>query len=966
MVRIFSLMRKELFALILLCFFSASQIQGAILPMDKSRAFFEKNEGQITNPEGVKADHVYFKAEAPGLVFWLMEDRIIFQTWKSEGDHQLFDLVEWLPQKGQIRKENIISQFQLPAPKRIFGKHASVLQPHLFERLLVKDVFPGIDWLFYFTGEGRFKHEFILAPGVSAQSVKLLIRSAQKPSIEKKGQLVIPSRFGDLVEEKPVSFHGHDTLATDFEIFSIHQTSENYFETLLGYSFDEMLLNISDTLIIDPMLSWGSFFGGNGSEVPMSMDTDPAGNLYVVGYTSSTDFPLLNPGSPAFFQGSFLSGLFDAFILKFSANGVLLWSSYFGTASVDYFYSVVCDASANVFIGGSTQSASFPLLNPSGGAFFQASSNGATEGVILKINQQGELVWSTYAGGNQWDEVVGIELDPFGNLLATGYSQSLNFPLSAPFQASRSGLSDAFAMKFTNSGSLLWSTYYGGSNNDRGNAICSDQAGNVYLTGYAASNNLSISNGFQSTYGGGFEDAFVVCFSSSGNLVWSTYLGGSNRDEGNSIRCDFSGAVYIQGRTLSTNFPIQNAFQSSFGGTEDAFLTKFSPSGALLWSTYLGGNGIENNIPSFDNLEVDSCNRVYVSFETTSSNITRISLPCSYNDNSLGGTRDQFLMRFSSTGTPDWATYAGGSANDSRSPLALDGNGALYLAGDMFGGPYNPASYPLLSPVGGAYFDNSFNGGTGDFFISKFKPAPGQTNLTVVPASDCSCIGQATLTVTNCGNPPFSFIWSNGFTQNSPSLNNSSISGLCPGNYFVLVRGLCYVADSIPFTVSSGAGILPDAQIASPPVLPCSGSPVTLNASSSTPGVLYSWTGPGIVTGGNSSQPDVNRPGLYTLTVTNPLNGCSQSFSVTLTLETVVPAFNIQTDICQGSTTFTLPTVSTNGISGIWSPPDLQTTVTGLFNYTFTPLTGQCAQSVQFQNRVLPPPTASPIIEFFR
>ncbi len=205
------------------------------------------------------------------------------------------------------------------------------------------------------------------------------------------------------------------------------------------------------------------------------------------------------------------------------------------------------------------------------------------------------LSYSTYLGGSRSDFGTGIAVDSSGNAYVTGYTFSLDFPTENPSQV-YAGSSDAFVTKLNPSGSaLVYSTYLGGRGDDLGAAVAVDSSGNAYLTGATDSLDFPTQNAFQSTNAGG-TDAFVSKLDPSGALSYSTYLGGSFTDVGQGIAVDGSGSAYVAGSTISVDFPTQNALQSANGGGYDAFITKLSPSGtALVYSTYLGGSADENN-----------------------------------------------------------------------------------------------------------------------------------------------------------------------------------------------------------------------------------------------------------------------------------------------------------------------------------------------------------------------------------
>jgi hypothetical protein len=226
---------------------------------------------------------------------------------------------------------------------------------------------------------------------------------------------------------------------------------------------------------------------------------------------------------------------------------------------------------------------------------FELAKYDATKPVVIDP----VLVYSTFLGGSvQADSGAGIAVDGAGNAYVTGYTQSTNFPTANPLQASNATTSiffygNAFVTKINAAGSVLvYSTYLGGSGDDHGYSIAVDTGGKAYVTGFTLSRNFPIAHALQASNGGSY-DAFVTKINGAGSaLVYSTYLGGNGVDSGNGIVVDGSGSAYVTGATSSTNFPTGSALQASNGGGNDAFVTKINGAGsALVYSTYLGGNG---------------------------------------------------------------------------------------------------------------------------------------------------------------------------------------------------------------------------------------------------------------------------------------------------------------------------------------------------------------------------------------
>jgi hypothetical protein len=334
------------------------------------------------------------------------------------------------------------------------------------------------------------------------------------------------------------------------------------------------------------------------------------------------------------------------------------------------------------------------------------------------------LVYSTYLGGSGNDYAGGIVLDSSGNGYITGSTSSTNFPTASAFDTTLSGTTDVFVTKLNAAGTaFLYSTYLGGTGVDGGGSIVVDSSGNAYLIGSTNSTNFPVVSAFQSSYGGprnsGFNDAFVAKLNPAGSaLVFSTYLGGSETDDGGGIALGPSNTVYVTGKTHSSNFPVANAFQPLKGGvTADAFVTKFSAAGnTLVYSTYLGGaNPVGTDWgDSGYGIAVDSSGSAYVTGETFSTNFPTVN-PL---QSTRRGASDAFVTKFSPAGnTLTYSTYLGGTYSDF---FGLSSDGGYDIAIDASGNAYVTGStYSFDFPTANAY--QSFNAssfGADDAFIS--------------------------------------------------------------------------------------------------------------------------------------------------------------------------------------------------------------------------------------------------------
>ena len=302
-------------------------------------------------------------------------------------------------------------------------------------------------------------------------------------------------------------------------------------------------------------------------------------------------------------------------------------------------------------------------------------------------------------------------MDAAGNAHVTGLTGSSNFPTTpGAFQTTFAGGSfDAFVTKLNFTGSaLVYSTFFGGSGFDRGVGLAVDAAGNAYVTGLTDSSNLpTTAEAFQTTIGGS-SDAFVTKLDPAGSvLAYSSYLGGSGQEDGLGIAVDTAGNAYVTGRTGSTNFPTTSrAFQTTSGGSDDAFVTKIAPTGsALVYSTYLGGSSFDRGF----GIAVDAAGNAYVTGETLSSNfpITPGALQTTF-----AGVEDAFVTKLDPTGSRVvYSTYLGGSGYDLGAAVTVDAlpNPSAYVTGLT-----GSADFPTTEGA----FQITFGGGV-DAFVAK-------------------------------------------------------------------------------------------------------------------------------------------------------------------------------------------------------------------------------------------------------
>jgi hypothetical protein len=457
-------------------------------------------------------------------------------------------------------------------------------------------------------------------------------------------------------------------------------TTNNNFPFFNAYIGNNAGSNDAVVLKFDPagVRLWATYFGGTDYDIANGVAVDPNGNVFVTGWTISTNLPTLG-GNPigAYYQAnintSVGSGFPDAFMLKLDPTGQTSpWRTYYGGGGGDYANAIATDGSGNVFITGKTESNNFPVKIV-GGAYNQSLAGpygSDVDAFIVKFSASNlNNVWATYYGGTNSgvsEEGKGITVDWQGNVYVTGRTPSTDFPKlnpggSAYYDGTLGGVSDAFLLKFSNVGIRKYASYYGGSGWEIGNAVVTDGGLGVFITGITFSNDLPtqpFGTGFyQDTIGSAdTSDAFIVKLGADMSRQWATYYGGSGTDQVWSLDVNkTNGIISLTGNTQSNNLPLVTplgAYNQPFTGGNDVYITSFS--GFTLnnvWSTYLGGSNddIGNTIVS------DANSKLFVVGHTSSSNSSSVVFPLDngggipYFQGTHGGSFDGSITRFDLT-----------------------------------------------------------------------------------------------------------------------------------------------------------------------------------------------------------------------------------------------------------------------------------------------------------------------------
>ncbi len=556
-----------------------------------------------------------------------------------------------------------------------------------YRGILYRNLYPGID-LTWGSSARKLKSEFVVAPGADPSVIRMRYAGAKSVSIESDGSLLIVTRAGEMREAPPFLYQKRrGTPVTVPGRFVMAGSKEVAFEI---DDYDE-----TDTLFIDPVLTASTYFGGSRNDAVTAVTVNAQGDIFVAGWAESANLPS-SRNLP-------YSGSVDAWVASFDSSGkALRWITYFGGSGDDRALAIAVDFSGSPWITGFTTSRNLPLATP-----FQTQRRGTRDAFVAQFDSQGSfLKFASYLGGTGLESGNAIRIDQGGLAVVGGETTSPNFPVSpAPYQRLHGGQRDGFVMRLY-SGGIISSTFLGGSGDDRVTSLA--VAGSAILAGgCTGSSNFPVKAASQAALGGG-QDGFVVSLNTPGtDAAYSTYLGGSAGSPTvpecvNGIAADAAGNAYVTGSTPSANFPAVGAFQTAHaGGGLDAFVTKLTPAGARVYSSFLGGRGPDVGY----GIAVDGAQRPWITGYSGSGNFP---VTTGAAQSSFGGLNDAFLVRVESSGaTIGFATYFGGSASDSGLSVACNS------AGDAIaGGSTTSVNFPVLS----AFYDK-IKGGVDGFLL---------------------------------------------------------------------------------------------------------------------------------------------------------------------------------------------------------------------------------------------------------
>jgi hypothetical protein len=670
--------------------------------------FFEPNQGQspagvefLSRGNGVTSNLNASAAEFPIGNSTVRMELIGATSGKGEG-------LDRLPGLSSYFSGNDSSQWHTRIPQ--------------FGRVRYRNVYPGVD-LVYYGNHGKLEYDFVIAPGAKPSDIHVTYRGLDRVRLDRDGSLVLTTASGEIRQRKPVVYQeANGKRVAIAASYRLSQGNQAGFQ--LGH-FDAHL-----PLVVDPVLEYGTYFGGGvtatAATKASAVQTDAAGNVYMAGSFVPT--------------GATPAGIANLVKFSPSQNQILYWASYaIGTGIENILFpsSLAIDPQGNAYICGQTSQSNIPAVNA-----YQSQNRSGNSAYLAKFAPDGQsLVYSTYLGGSASVMLNGMAVDSSGNAYITGETQSNDFPVLNAFQPTNKTQGNPAAIgvqailaKFSPTGDLLFSTYFGGSGGSVGTAIVVDSTGSPVLVGDAdahggATDFPTTPNAYQTVLPPNVC-AFVARFTAGGQLVFSTLFGG-DATLSTAVALDTQNNVYLAGAAMQGTLPVVNALIPNWPGGYNGYVAKLSADGArLLYSTYLGGNGDDY----LTALGVDAAGNIYAAGSTNSSNfpVQNSLVPFQASTNPFAGTIYGFLTKIASGGQSlVYSTLLGGSQGPSDVwALALTPSGAVYLTGatDDTDFPTRNAFQSAIGSTSGSAEDIPSNA-----FLVRINDGPDDTGTPYTP-----------------------------------------------------------------------------------------------------------------------------------------------------------------------------------------------------------------------------------------
>lgn len=753
-----------------------------------------------------------------------------------------------------------------------------------FNEVTLKNFYNGID-LKLIDKADAFKYELWCSPGSPIHNIQIELKYFEQVNLAKNGDLILRTKFGDLIEQKPVAY--------ELLYGKLREIPCSFKLKGSIVSFEIGKFNPNATVIIDPVLVFATYSGSPSDNFGMTATYGYDGSAIAGGTVYGNSYP--TPDPLAFDITTNFTSVYngvqttDVYISRYSPDGsTMLWTGFLGggntTTGTETVHSLICDKNNNVYVFGITSSLDFPTVNAfqsthGGGSAVNVNFNGANFGssgtdiFVAKISANGHnLLSSTYVGGssndginykissgsynsvaaydslttNYGDQFRGeIMIDSVGNCLIASCTRSTNFPVLNPFQANLAGQQDGVIFKLTNDlSTLMWSSYFGGSNNDACYSVKIDSSQNIVFAGGTSSLNLpGTSGGLNPNYLGGKCDGFVGKLTPNGQtLVQSTYIGANLYDQAFFVEINRNDEVFVLGQSVGGNFPVVNAVSYP---NSSQFIAKLNPSLTSYVNAMQFGNGNPNINISPAAFLVDICGNVYVS--GWGGNILG-STPLSgmpVSSNAFQSTPPNgfdfylFVYKRDFSGLL-YGSYMGGNQAQEHvdgGTSRFDKNGIVYQS--VCGGCGGHSDFPTTPGAWSQTNQNSGNNNCNNLvFKFDFQLLP-EAEFTTANVGGCAAY---TVQLNNTSPPSDSYEWDFGNGQTSSTIYSPTITYDTAGTYVVrliVTDSVCLLTDTAEITIQ----VIDPIQLSvSNDTILCSSLPLTFTGNSFGTASSFVWS----------------------------------------------------------------------------------------------------------------------------
>lgn len=964
---------------------------------------FIENKGQWN-------DRILFKSHFDGGNLWVQQQKMVFHIQDNQAmrdAHGALNSKE--PAKEPVLRQTVvhlnfvgsndvetIEKFEPTKEYYNFflgnDESAWTSEVHGYGEAVLRNLYDGIDLKLIEQTE-ELKYEFHVQPGSNPSKIVLDYAGQDNLKIDKKGNLVVSTFLGNIIEQKPYAYqivNGNiREVACEFRLEGSKVTFA------LGN------FNPNATLVIDPVLVFATYCGSITDNFGMTATYGYDGTAYSGGMVYGNSYP--TPDNGAFDINSNFTvvnnstyGITDAFISKYNPDGTtMIWTTFIGggddNQGTETAQSMICDAQNNVYLYGATSSVDFPIvggyqgLHAGGvansnyyfnGVYF---SNQGTDIFVAKVSSNGQnLMASTYFGGssndgvnykvtsgiyntvsaydsltlNYGDQFRGeIMLDSVGNCLVASCSRSTNFPVLNAFQPANAGAQDGVIFKLSsNLSALQWSSYFGGADNDACYSVKIDSSQNIVFAGGTSSTNLPVTAGvWQPTYNGGKADGFVAKLNPSGTSVYAaSYVGTANLDQAFFVDIDREDNIYLVGQSVGGLFPVVNAAYVNPGSSQ--FVVKLDPDLIAPINSTVFGNGSSNINISPAAFLVDICGNIYIS--GWGANILQTTLlsgmpvtPDAFQSNSPNGY-DFYLIVIEREMTGLlYASYLGGNLAREHvdgGTSRFDKYGVVYQS--VCGGCGGHSDFPTTPGAWSSQNLSAVNNCNNLVFKFDFQLIP-NAEFTIDNNLGCAPF---TVTFDNFSTESDSYLWDFGNGDTTSVIFNPVVAFDSAGVYQVFLYvtdSICLLTDTAQITISVYDSLevstIVDQEL-------CASTPIDFTAYTNGSADQFVWSSS--INFNDTLNPNVNDsvwthtpsgPMTYYLEVSN--NGCSIIDSVVVDFIGSALTLSANDSICLGENTVITASNSNPLItfSYAWSPDSVIVTPSTSNQVTVSPSVSQ-------------------------